>query len=111
MREPFQKGRVNADIGAITLFGQARFAPARFAEHQLFIANHLSGKIANHRFEAIRSNRLPRYENKFSSANRFAEETPRFALRIARPSKYESVYGNAHESVRECVHERYMSLC
>ena len=51
-------------------------------------------KIANRRFEAIRANRSHVMKIGFFSANRFARidsrESPRFALRIARPSKVQS---------------------
>ena len=51
-----------------------------------------SPKIANRRFVAIRANLLKRNENRGFSANRCARidwrESPRFALRIASPSKF-----------------------
>ena len=73
----------------------------RFRVPKLRLRNWTFGglEFLNHRFEAIRTNRSHTTEIVFFFLRIESRELPRFALRIAGPSKFDSGWGNRQEKL------------
>ena len=83
--------RIDSQIRANFLILANRFRVPEL--NPFFCESHFGGqKIANRRFEAIRANRSNVMKMGGFSANFDSRESPRFALRIARPSKFRNFF-------------------